>query len=96
MLDLIPLMMTVLGVGLMLVTAVALRRSAARRPLLIAGPFVALGGSYLAYAVIDGDPDVWDFYRSVWWAPAVLAVLFALAAARRRRPRQGRGGTTST
>lgn len=94
MLDLIPLIMTVLGVGLMLVAAVALRRGAALRHLLVTAPFVALGGSYIAYAVIDGDPDVWEFYGSVWWAPVVHAVLFALVAMMQLRARRGRDVTT--
>lgn len=65
MLHLIPLITTVLGAGLVLAAAVTLRRSAVLRPLLVVAPFVTLGSSHLAYAVIDGDSDVRDFYGSV-------------------------------
>lgn len=38
---------------------------------------LSLAGSYIAFAAVQGDPDVWDFYRGVWWLP--LAVLGGLA-----------------
>ena len=56
---------------------------------------VVLGGiamialPYLAYRIVAGDPDVWDFYRSAWFVLLVvqgaLAAYLALASLMARR-----------
>jgi len=33
---------------------------------------------YVTFAVVRGDPDVWDFYRSVAWLPAALLAPIAV------------------
>ena len=44
---------------------------------------------YLAYRIVAGDPDVWDFYRSAWFVLLVvqgaLAAYLALASLMARR-----------
>nr|WP_011167223.1 MULTISPECIES: hypothetical protein [Acidipropionibacterium]AFK88689.1 hypothetical protein [Acidipropionibacterium jensenii]CAB88400.1 hypothetical protein [Acidipropionibacterium jensenii] len=27
---------------------------------------------YASYWLVAGDPDVWDFYRSLWWIPVAF------------------------
>lgn len=101
MLDLLPLVLVCLGVGLAS-SAIFLAR---KNVLIVRGVpglvgvifigIVVVSAPYVAY-VFPGDPDVWDFYRSVWWLPAVvLGPLAALATylIGFRNPSSGRPGS---
>ncbi|MFZ2427472.1 MAG: hypothetical protein WAW71_04925 [Propioniciclava sp.] len=47
-------------------------RSAHRRRWVIIGGFVALVAPYLAFSASRWDPDVADFYASVWFVPGLI------------------------
>ena len=47
-------------------------RSVHRRRWVIVGGFVALAAPYLAFSASRWDPDVADFYASVWFAPGLI------------------------
>lgn len=86
MVDLIPLVLVVLSVALALgVLILRWRRAGARTRggdvVIGVASVMTLAGAYLAFGVIDGDPDVWDFYGSVWWVPLVIGGGIALVAA---------------
>lgn len=81
--DLVPLALVLLGIGLAVLAVISRRvkntHQVARGSVaVLAAPVFALAGCYLAFAVIDGDPDVWDFYSSAWWLPLAIAGLYAL------------------
>lgn len=82
--DLVPLALVLLGIGLAVLAVIARRvkkthRLARESVVILVAPVVALAGCYLAFAAIEGDPDVWDFYSSAWWLPLAIAGLYALA-----------------
>lgn len=33
---------------------------------------------YLSITLLDGDPDVWDYYHSIWILPALSVVIFSI------------------
>lgn len=77
MLDLLPLLMATAGVVVALSTIVLIRTGRIQRSprvwvaVLVVGSLI-VAGTYIAYFSIDGDPDVWDFYRSVWFVPIAV------------------------
>ncbi|MEH3088276.1 MAG: hypothetical protein PGN24_01350 [Microbacterium arborescens] len=87
MIDLIPLGLGLLGVALAIWAILALmsKKNAGdtrRATAIVLAPIAVIAFAYLAFAVIDGDPDVWDFYASIWWVPLAAGAVFALFAAR--------------
>lgn len=83
MVSLIPLALGIIGAALAFAVVIFLkirREPSARRHVVVAisVSIAALVGSYISFALIDGDPDVWDFYASVWWLPLLVGVIFAL------------------
>lgn len=87
MIDLIPLALGLLGVALAIGAVLALRSKkntgdTRRATAIVLAPIAVIAFAYLAFAVIDGDPDVWDFYASIWWLPLAAVAVFSLVAAR--------------
>lgn len=83
MIELVPLTLMLLGVGLAVTAVMTHQAYRSGRPslttvVLRASPFAALAGCYLAFVAVDGDPDVWGFYSSAWWMPLAAAGLYSL------------------
>ncbi len=98
MVDLIPLVLVLLAIAFALGALIPRWRRAGARMrrgdiVIGAASVMALAGAYLAFGVIDGDSDVWDFYRSVWWVPLVIGGGIALVAAATPRRDPARAGT---
>lgn len=95
MVDLIPLVLGTLGSALAVAVIIALRvRKEPDGPLfltvIIAVASAALVGSYISFLLVDGDPDVWDFYASVWWLPIAVGGIVAVVVVQMiRRRKQG-------
>lgn len=85
MTDLLPLIVFVIGLAWSVLGILTLRSKAAvhqvsRKDLnWPMGAIVLLSMPYLMFARLNGDPDVWDFYRLVGFVPLV-AVLLVVAA----------------
>ncbi|MDO5066692.1 MAG: hypothetical protein Q4D96_05395 [Propionibacteriaceae bacterium] len=65
MADLIPLAAVLVAV---LLQALVWFRVVRSRAFLVVGAGLLLL-SWLAFVLLHGDPDVWDFYASVWFVP---------------------------
>lgn len=77
MTDLAPLLLLILGLVYdAIVIVLARTRRLTRHPRAQTGTFllslILVAAPYLAYWWGNGDPDVWDFYRSWWALPVIL------------------------
>lgn len=72
--DMIPLLLTLAAAGYL---AWALRRPPGPRSVALGWLLIAC--PYLAFRLLTGDPDVWDFYATWWFVPALILVPAAVA-----------------
>lgn len=77
MTDFLP--MIALGVGVLfnIAAIVIVQRTPgpitpSTRRSVIAASVLLIVAPVALFAVVDGDPDVWDFYRSLWFAPLII------------------------
>lgn len=78
--DLVPLILSVVGpIAYVGIAAISYRRGESYRIRgvgvgIVAVAVLTIAAPYAAFFLIDGDPDVWDFYRTYAAIPAVLMV----------------------
>lgn len=96
MVDMFPLLVFFLSLAFEVAVILRARRGSGKlrtrpeRAGVIGASLVAIVAPYAAFLMLQGDPDVWDFYRSLWPVPAlVLGVLasWAIWAVVRSAPR---------
>lgn len=81
MIDLLPLIVFCIGLAWSVLGMFALRAKAAAHQISRKdinwpmGAIVLLSMPYLMFARLNGDPDVWDFYRSVGFVPLVAVIV---------------------
>ncbi|MDN5570025.1 MAG: hypothetical protein L0G22_02000 [Propionibacteriaceae bacterium] len=80
MTDLVPLIAFLVCVGFHVVVLLLTRGSrglsltSAQAGALRASSVALVVLPFVCFAVIAGEPDVWDFYRSVWFVPLIVGV----------------------